>query len=106
MKKFLTITIAVVVMLIATITMAEAKTTTNDKTYRVQYTTITVHEGETLSEIAHYLWNKNPEVNSIRWNSYKDLLDEIFVSSGIKNADYVQAGTTISVPYLVTSSDK
>ena len=106
MKKFLTITIAVVVMLIATITMAEAKTTSNDKTYRVQYTTVTVHEGETLSEIAHDLWNVDPEMNSTRWNSYKDLLDEIFVCSGIKNVDYVQAGTTISVPYLVTASGK
>lgn len=105
MKKFVLGTVAVVVMLIATITMAEAKTTENE-TYRVQYTTITVREGQTLSEIAHDLWNKNPEMNSTRWNSYKDLLDEIFVSSGIRNADYVQAGSTISVPYLVTDLGK
>lgn len=105
MKKF-TITIAtVIIMLIGIITVAEGKTP-SETAYRVQYTTMTVHTGETLSKIAHDLWNKDPKMNSTRWNSYKDLLDEIFVSSGIKNADYVQAGTTISVPYLVTSSDK
>ena len=106
MKKFVLATVAVVVLLIATITMAEVNTTTSDEAYRVQYTTVTVHEGQTLSEIAYDLWNTNPEMNSTRWNSYKDLLDEIFVCSGIKNVDYVQAGSTISVPYLVTVSGK
>ena len=98
----------VIVALIATITIAEAKMTKEEEreAYRVQYTTMTIQKGETLSEIAYDLWNKNPEMNSTRWNSYKDLLNEIFVSSGIKNADYVQAGTTISVPYLVTNSGK
>lgn len=107
MKKFVVTIVAAVVMLIGAITVAEGKTATApDETYRVQYTTMTVHEGQTLSEIAHELWSNDPEMNSTRWNSYKDLLDEIFVSSGIKNVDYVQSGTTISVPYLVTNSDK
>ena len=105
MKKFMIAMLAVIVMLIGAITVAEGKTT-NVETYHVQYTTMTVHEGQTLSGIAHDLWNENPEINSTRWNSYKDLLNEIFVSSGIKNVDYVQAGSTISVPYLVTNSDK
>ncbi len=106
MKKFVITIVAVIVMLIGAITVAEGKTAATEETYRVQYTTVTVHDGETLSEIAHDLWNADPEMNSTRWNSYKDLLDEIFVSSGIKNVDYVQAGTSISVPYLVTVSGK
>lgn len=102
MKKFIVKTLAVICMLLAMITVAEATTKkAPEKEYAVRYTTIHIQEGMTLSELAKTFWDENPYKNSTRWNSYKDLLDEICISSNIKNPDLIKVGDMISVPYLV-----
>ena len=105
MKKFIVKTLAVICMLIAMITVAEATTKeTPEKEYAVRYTTMHIQEGMTLSELAKTFWDENPYKNSTRWNSYKDLLDEMQISSNIKNPDLIKVGDMISVPYLVDTN--
>ena len=105
MKKFIVNILVTVCVLLIMITVAEATTKkAPEKEYAVRYTTMHVQEGMTLSELAKTFWDENPYKNSTRWNSYKDLLDEICTSSNIKNPDLIKVGDMISVPYLVDAS--
>lgn len=105
MKKFIVNILVTVCVLLTMITVTEATTKkAPEKEYAVRYTTMHVQEGMTLSELAKTFWDENPYKNSTRWNSYKDLLDEICTSSNIKNPDLIKVGDMISVPYLVDAS--
>ena len=105
MKKFIADILVTVCVLLAMITVAEATTKkVPEKEYVVRYTTMHIQEGMTLSELAKTFWDENPYKNSTRWNSYKDLLDEICISSNIKNPDLIRVGDMISIPYLVDTN--
>lgn len=105
MKKFIANILVTVCVLLTMITVAEATTKkVPEKEYAVRYTTMHVHEGMTLSELAKTFWDENPYKNSTRWDSYKDLLDEICTSSNIKNPDLINVDYMISVPYLVDTN--
>ena len=105
MKKFIVKTLTIICMLLGMITVVEATTKkAPEEEYVVRYTTMYIQEGMTLSELAKTFWDENPCKNSTRWNSYKDLLDEICISSNIKNPDFIKTGDMISVPYLVDAN--
>ena len=105
MKKFMFKTVALICMILTMITVAEATTKkVPEKEYVVRYTTMHIQEGMTLSELAKTFWDEDPYKNSTRWDSYKDMIDEICISSNIKNPDLIKVGDMISVPYLVDAS--
>lgn len=105
MKKYMFGVLFLITLLIGAIKIGD---TTNaspvDKSWCKYYTNLKIEAGDTLSDIAHNLYN-NPEYdNQLCWDSYKDLMDEIVKMNNLSSENLIHAGNYIAIPYVIAEN--
>lgn len=93
-------TIVVLIMIIVVLdNPSHAEETKSD--YRLCVSSVRIEGGDTLSELSKEWYANDNFDNSLRWESYKDYMDEVISINRLPSKDRITAGNYLAMPYVI-----
>lgn len=99
MRNVISVTIALIMIITILDNPTHAEETKTD--YQLCVSSIRIEGGDTLSELSKEWYNNDNFDNSLRWESYKDYMDEVVSINNLPSKDRITAGNYLAMPYVI-----